>query len=131
MEVESMGTMEVASVKSSVAGRGRLGALGLALTLGLSISVLPEPVRAGHGGAFVGGMIAGHVISGAVQRDKDRTAAAEYQAYSQPQYTASQGSTTSSRSVEQRMDQLDKLAADGYISKSEYQKRKQKILDSV
>lgn len=131
MESESMRTMQVESMRIRTAWIGHLGGLGLALTLGLSISVFPEPAQAGGGAAFVGGLIGGHLITGAVQRDKDRTAAAEYQAYAKPQYTASHGSTTSSRSVEQRLDQLDKLAADGYISKSEYQLRKQKILDSV
>ena len=121
---------EVERMRIRAAWIGRLGGLGLALSVGLSISVFPEPARAG-GAAFVGGLIAGHVVTGAVQRSKDRTAAAEYQAYAQPQHTASQGSTTSSRTVEQRLDQLDKLAADGYISKSEYQRRKQNILDSV
>ena len=126
-----MREMEVESKKIKTTRIGRLSGLALAVSLGLSVSGFPGPAQAGHGGAFVGGMVVGHVVSGAVQRDKDRTAAAEYQAYSQPQQTASQGTTTSSRSIEQRMDQLDKLAADGYISKSEYQRRKQKILDDV
>ena len=76
------------------------------------------------GGAFVGGMLAGHLVSGAVNRDKERTQAAEYAAYSQPRQ-----STT--KTTEQKLGELDTLAAKGYISKSEYQSRKQAILDQM
>ena len=54
------------------------------------------------GGAFVGGMIAGHVVSGAVNRSKERTQAAEYAAYSQP----STQQTSSTKTTEQKLDEL-------------------------
>lgn len=76
------------------------------------------------GGAFVGGMLAGHLVSGAVNRDKERTQAAEYAAYSQPRQ-----STT--KTTEQKLGELDTLAAKGYITKSEYQSRKKAILDQM
>ena len=79
------------------------------------------------GGAFVGGMIAGHVVTGAVNRSKERTQAAEYAAYSQP----STQQTSSTKTTEQKLDELNTLAAKGYISKSEYKSRKEAILNQM
>ena len=76
------------------------------------------------GGAFVGGMLAGHLVSGAVNRDKEKTQAAEYAAYSQPKQS-------STKTTEQKLGELDTLAANGYISKSEYKARKKAILDQM
>ena len=78
------------------------------------------------GGAFVGGMLAGHLVSGAVQRSKERTQAEEYAAYSQPRTQQ-----TSTKTTEQKLSELDTLAAKGYITKSEYQSRKKAILDQM
>ena len=78
------------------------------------------------GGAFVGGMLAGHLVSGAVQRSKERTQAEEYAAYSQPRTQQ-----TSTKTTEQKLGELDTLAAKGYITKSEYQSRKKAILDQM
>ena len=44
---------------------------------------LPTEARAGEGAAFLGGMVAGHIVGGAVRRSKIRTAAA-VQAANQP-----------------------------------------------
>ena len=76
------------------------------------------------GGAFVGGMLAGHLVSGAVNRDKEKTQAAEYAAYSQPKQSPT-------KTTEQKLGELDTLAAKGYISKSEYKARKKTILDQM
>ena len=81
------------------------------------------------GGAFVGGMLAGHLVSGAVQRSKERTQAEEYAAYSQPRTQQTQ--QTSTKTTEQKLGELDTLAAKGYITKSEYQSRKKAILDQM
>ena len=37
---------------------------------------LPKEARAGEGAAFLGGMVAGHIVGGAVRRSRIRTAAA-------------------------------------------------------
>ena len=89
---------------------------------------------AGKGGAFVGGMVAGHVVTRVMDNSERRTRAAEYQAYNQqPQVVYQQAPPASSGggSAEQRLQQLDSLAAKGYISQSEYQRRRQGILDSL
>ena len=94
----------------------------------------------GKGGAFLGGLIGGAVISRAASRSERRTRAAEQQSYQSqqqqptvvyqqaPQQSAGSGSD---RSVEQRLQQLDDLAANGYISPEEYQRRRTAILDSL
>jgi len=101
----------------------------------------PSKARAGAG-AFLGGMVAGHLISGAVQRDKIQTAAAVESA-SQPKTqtvyvqqapaatTSSQPAQAAKPSVEQRIKELDKLAKDGYITPEEYKARKKAIIDSI
>ena len=94
--------------------------------------------RAGKGAAFLGGMVAGHVLTGAVDRSKRRTRAEEYQAYSQPRPVqqaapapAPAPAPAAKPSAQQRLDQLDKLAAGGYITPEEYKAKKKAILDSM
>ena len=103
---------------------------------------LPTEARAGEGAAFLGGMVAGHVVGGAVRRSRIRTAAA-VQAANQPKtqtvYVQQQPTTTTSAqpapaakpSAEDRIKQLDKLAAGGYITPEEYKAKKKAILDSI
>ncbi len=89
-----------------------------------------------RGGAFIGGMIVGHVVGGAVRRDKERTEAAKYQAY-RPQQPAYQQpapqyqAAPPQKSVEQRLKELEDLASKGFISKQEYQARRKAILDKI
>jgi hypothetical protein len=103
---------------------------------------IKNEVRAGSGGAFVGGMLAGHVVTGAVQRSKARTAAQQEMAYGQPRSSTTsvqqQSATTQSApapaaqpTAEERLNQLDKLAANGYITPAEYKTKRQAILDSL
>jgi hypothetical protein len=92
--------------------------------------------RAGKGAAFLGGMVAGHVVGGAVRRSERRTEAAEYQAYSQPRTVqqaapAPAPAPAAKPTAQQRLDQLDKLAAGGYITPQEYKAKKKAILDSM
>jgi hypothetical protein len=91
--------------------------------------------RADSGAAFLGGMVAAHVIGGAVRRSERRTEAAEYQAYSQPspayQAAPAPAPATRPQSAQQKLDQLDKLAAGGYITPDEYKAKKKAILDSM
>jgi len=96
--------------------------------------------RADKGAAFIGGLLAGHIVSGAVQRSKVRTAAAVNQSYGQPRSQATsvqqapahaQPAPAPKMTTKQRLDQLDKLAAGGYISPEEYKAKKKGILDSL
>ena len=102
---------------------------------------LPTEARAGDGAAFLGGMVAGHVVGGAVRRSKIRTAAAVQtanQSKTQTVYVQQPATTSSAHSasaakptVESRLKELDKLAAGGYITPEEYKTKKKAILDSI
>ena len=101
----------------------------VSILIAISLTIMPGFVPKAHsnnGAAFLGGMVAGHVIGGAVRRDKAKTQAAEYQAYGQPHTTAA-----AKPSAESRIKQLDKLAAGGYITPAEYKAKKKAIVDSL
>ena len=90
------------------------------------------------GTAFLGGMVAGHIITGVVDRSKRRTRAEEHQAYSQPRPVqqaapapAPAPAPAAKPTAQQRLDQLNKLAAGGYITPEEYKAKKKAILDSM
>jgi ribosomal protein S20 len=79
-------------------------------------------------------MIAGHVVGGFVRRDRARTAAAVNQSYSQPTTVVVREAAPApkaSKSVEQRLSELDDLATKGIITKDEYTARRKAILDSI
>ena len=97
--------------------------------------------RASEGVAFLGGMVAGHLVGGAVRRSRIRTAAA-VEAASQPKTqtvyvqqpaptTTTHSASTAKPSAEDRIKELDKLAAGGYITPEEYKAKKKAILDSI
>jgi hypothetical protein len=126
-------------------GKNFKSGLVIILVAFITMAIVPglkTEARAGAG-AFLGGMLAGHLISGAVQRDKVRTAAA-VESVSQPKTqtvyvqqvpaatTSSQPAAQAAKpSVEQRLKELDKLAKDGYITPEEYKARKKAIIDSI
>jgi hypothetical protein len=102
---------------------------------------LPTVALAGEGAAFLGGMVAGHIVGGAVRRSRIRTAAAVKSANeprSQTVYVQQPAATTSAQpaaaakpSAEDRLKQLDKLAAGGYITPEEYKAKKKAILAGI
>jgi len=121
----------------------RLGFLPVlsAFIIAIIMPGLPTQARAGEGAAFLGGMVAGHIVGGAVRRSKIRTAAA-VQAANQPKtqtvYVQQPATATSAHtaaatkpSTEDRLKELDKLAAGGYITPEEYKAKKKAILDSM
>ena len=76
------------------------------------------------------------VLTNMANRSERRTRAAEYGAYSRqpaaiPQQAPAPQPQGSATSVEAKLDTLDDLAAKGYISKEEYERRRQAILDSL
>ena len=110
----------------------------IAITIGFTIVPgFKTEARAGKGAAFLGGMVAGHVIGGAVRRDRIRTAAAvemanQPRAVQQAAPTPAPAPTPAAKpTAQQRLDQLDKLAAGGYITPQEYKAKKKAILDSM
>jgi hypothetical protein len=100
-------------------------AMLLATTLSLSM-----PVQASNVGAFLGGMLTTKVISNMSRR----TEAEEQQAANSSRPVAAAPAAPAApaaQSPEQRISQLDKLAAGGYITPAEYKAKKQSIIDSM
>jgi len=102
----------------------------------ICIPVLPgfkTEARAGSGAAFLGGMVAAHVVGGAVRRDRIRTAAAVDAANQQRtvKQAAPAPAPAAPQTPEQKLKQLDKLAAEGYITPDEYKAKKKAILDGM
>jgi hypothetical protein len=98
-------------------------AMLLATTLSLSM-----PVQASNVGAFLGGMLTTKVISNMSRR----TEAEEQQAANSSRQAApAPAPAPAAQSPEQRIAQLDKLAAGGYITPEEYKAKKKSIIDSM
>jgi hypothetical protein len=112
------------------------GLTGLAVVL-LTASLLvtfPRSAHADKTSAFIGGLIGGHVLTNMGNRAERRTRAAEEQAYSQqpaPAPAPAAAAPSSSSSVEDRLATLDKLAANGTMTKEEYQQRRKAIIDGI
>lgn len=108
----------------------RIGLGSAAFVLGAASLVASVPASAGNSaGAFLGGVFATKILS-----NMDRqTRAEEYRAsVAQPRYiTAPPASAGASQSPEARLQQLDKLAAGGYITPAEYKAKKQQILNNM
>jgi hypothetical protein len=96
----------------------------LATTLSMSM-----PALAGNAGAFIGGMLTTKVISNMSRR----TEAEEQQAANSSRQAAPAAAAPApaAQSPEQRIQQLDKLAAGGYITPAEYKAKKKSIVDGM
>lgn len=123
--------------------RGILAALVPALAFGgvtLTLGGMSSPAYAGDAGAFLGGMITSRVLGNMRERteaEQAQAAAATRQAqqpqviYQQAPQSAPASSDGGTKSIEQRLKQLDSLASQGYITKEEYAARKKAIIDSI
>ncbi len=96
-------------------------ALLLTTTIGLS-----TPAQAGNAGAFIGGVLATKVIG-----NMNRQTAAEEQQAANSSRQAAPAPAPAAQSPEQRIAQLDKLAAGGYITPEEYKAKKKSIIDGM
>jgi ABC-type sugar transport system substrate-binding protein len=85
------------------------------------------PARADGAGWFIGGMVTTKVLSNAERR----TQAQEAQAYRPAPQPVQQVQAQPARpSKETQLQELDRLAAGGYITPQEYKDRRQAILSS-
>ena len=91
------------------------------LITSLSLSM---PALASEAGAFIGGVLATKVVSNMNRQ----TQAQEQQAYNSSRQAAP---APAAQTPQQRLDQLDKLAAGGYITPEEYKAKKKSIIDSM
>lgn len=104
------------------------------IAIAVGFTMMPGFVPKAHSndGAFIGGMAAAHVVGGAVRRNERRTEAEEYQAYNQPRtQQAAPAHAAQPQTAKQKLNQLDKLAAGGYITPAEYKAKKKAIVDSM
>ncbi|MCK5698183.1 MAG: hypothetical protein KAI02_08480 [Gammaproteobacteria bacterium] len=94
----------------------------LSTLIGTSVLLISVPSYASDAGAFIGGVFATKLL----QNSTRRADAEQQQAY------ASQAPVQSaSNSPQQRISELDKLAAGGYITPAQYKTKKQAIIDSM
>jgi membrane protease subunit (stomatin/prohibitin family) len=101
-------------------------------TLGVIAFSVTVPAMADGAGAFLGGI----AVAKIGRSVRDRNDYEEDQAYyAQQQANAAQQQANAAQqqpqTAEEKIAQLDKLAAGGYISKEEYKSRKKAILDSM
>jgi hypothetical protein len=101
-----------------------------AIALGTSVLVTTHAVLADGAGAFIGGVFATKLLDNMSRR----TQAEEAQAAAQPTYVPAappKQSAPPKKSAEERIQELDNLAAGGYITPEEYKTKKQQILNSL
>lgn len=114
--------------------------ISTAVALALGTAMIPATAVADGSGAFIGGMVTSRVLGNM----RERTDAEQQQAYYAQQSAQAQQQQAAQQPVqqaapaapaqltpEQRIQQLDKLAAGGYITPDEYKKKKQAIIDSM
>jgi hypothetical protein len=123
---------------------------GACLIAGVAIAVVAgaAPAAAGDCGAtcFMGGMMAGRVLTQRQQQQREQTQAMQEAARGSGGYGAGYGGgygygpphpapapqpSAPKPSPEQQLQQLDKLAAGGYITPQEYKERRQAILNGM
>jgi hypothetical protein len=98
------------------------------LAAAMSITAYAPKVSAGHGAAWgIGGLLAGGMLTKAYDNSKEKKQSAVYAP--PPRTTTAPASST--MTVEQKLDELNKLAAGGYITPQEYKAKKQAILDAL
>ena len=108
------------------------------LAVTTSITAYAPTATAGHGAAWgIGGLLAGSMLT---KKKMDEQALAYNTGQRQGAYAAPQVQYAAPRPAaappttmtpEQKLDQLNKLAAGGYITPQEYKAKKQAILDSL
>jgi len=132
---------------------GRISATisAIALSAGVLLGAVgsPRTASADDAGAFIGGLIGGHVLTNFARERREQTQALQEMAYNrrpayapayrEPAYSAPAQARApapapaqnSTQSIENKLNTLDQLAAKGYITKEEYQARRQAILNSI
>ena len=102
-----------------------------AAVLGTATVGTSLPVYAGDAGAFMGGVFAAKVVNNMNRRteaEEQQAAAAQARPVQQ---AAPVQSAPKQQTAEQRIAELDKLAAGGYITPEEYKQKKKAIIDSM
>jgi hypothetical protein len=101
-------------------------AILLAATLSLG-----APAQASNVGAFLGGMLTTKVISNMSRRTEAEEQQAANSSRQAAPAAAAPAPAPAAQTPEQRIQQLDKLAAGGYITPAEYKAKKKSIVDGM
>jgi hypothetical protein len=101
------------------------------VVLGSAMLTVALPSQAGNAGAFVGGMLTSRVLHNMSARTEAEQEQAYYAQQSQQQQVRQAAPASSTQSTEQKLDELNKLAAGGYITPEEYKAKKQAIIDAM
>ena len=99
------------------------------VALGVIAFSITVPAQADGAGAFLGGIAVariGRSIHDSNEAQRDQADAAQQQAY-----YAQQQANAAPKTAEDKIAELDKLAAGGYITPEEYKSRKKAILDKM
>ncbi len=105
--------------------RNKMVAGALAWVLGAAAAGISTSALADDAGAFIGGVFATKLLTNMSDRTQaEQAQAAQRQAQPVPAAPAP-------KSAEQRIKDLDKLAAGGYITPEEYKSKKKQILDGM
>jgi hypothetical protein len=107
---------------------------GVAATVGIGLGTRPGLAHNDWGLPLVGGLAGGYALSSLMHQRQERT-----QVYEQPVYAApvpayvapAAPAAPTASSIEHQLNVLDDLAAKGYISKDEYQARRQALLNQL
>ena len=106
-----------------------------AATLLLTVSAtVTGPALADNSGAFVGGMLTSRVLNNMHQRtqaEQEQAYYAQQQSQQQQVQQAAPAASTPTQTTEQKLDELNKLAAGGYITPAEYKNKKKAIIDAM
>ncbi|HYZ25391.1 MAG TPA: SHOCT domain-containing protein [Geminicoccaceae bacterium] len=108
---------------------------GVAATVGIGFDARPGLAHNDWGLPLVGGLVGGYALSSLMHRD-DRP---RERVYEQPVYVAppptyvapAAPAVPSAATIEHQLNVLDQLAAKGYITQSEYQARRQALLNEL
>jgi hypothetical protein len=103
---------------------------GMAATVGIGFGARPSLAHNDWGLPLVGGLAGGYALSSLMhQRERPRETVVTEPVYAAPAYVAPAAPTASS--IEHQLNVLDDLAAKGYITQSEYQARRQALLNQL
>jgi hypothetical protein len=107
--------------------------ISTAVVLLFSATAIPVTAIADDAGAFIGGMLTTRVLGNMRARTQAEQEQAEYakQNAQQQQAVPKAAPAPAQPTAEQQLDQLNKLAAGGYITPAEYKAKKQAIIDSL
>ena len=108
---------------------------GVAAAAGLGLGARPGLAHNDWGLPLVGGLVGGYALSGLMhQSERPRETVVQQPVYAAPApaYVAPAApAAPTASSIEHQLNVLDDLAAKGYISKDEYQARRQALLNQL